>query len=119
VPKTEPLVDRVKPYLQRLNNREISIRAVAAELGVNPNYLGELLKPILDRIESTTKYRENRSKLKESRAKYREFLAKRVENDEITLETAAICANCSIRTIYRYVSKLRCARKGKGVTKCK
>jgi hypothetical protein len=106
VSENERLVDRVKPYIERLNNREVTILAVAAELGVNPNYLTKVLKPLLSRIESTTKYRKNRSNLRESRRKYREFLAKRVKSGEITVETAAICANCSIRTIYRYLDRI-------------
>ena len=114
MPKNARLVDRVKPYLDRLNAREISLRQVAAELGVHPTYLGEVAKPHLERVQSSTEYRRNRANLKESRSKYREFLAKRVQKGEITVETAAICANCSIRTIYRYLGKLP-AREGEKV----
>jgi hypothetical protein len=114
VSKKELLVDRVKPYLDRLNAREISLRQVAAELSTSETYLCEITKPLLRRIQSSTEYRRNRANLKESRSKYREFLAKRVKLGEITVETAAICANCSIRTIYRYVGKLP-AREGEKV----
>jgi hypothetical protein len=114
VPKKPLLVDRVKPYLDRLNARETTLRQVAAELSVHPTYLGGIVRPLLQRSESTTEYRRNRSNLKESRSKYREFLANRVKLGEISVETAAIHANCSIRTIYRYLNKIL-AREGEKV----
>lgn len=107
MPRAERLVDRVKPYLTPLNNRETTIRAVAAQLGVSETYLSTVVKPLLERVESSTKYRQNRSILKKTRSKYREFLAKQVEKGDISVETAAIEANCSIRTIYRYLDKIR------------
>ena len=97
------LVDRVKPYLPALNARQTTLRDVAKELQISETYLCTVAKPLLQRVESSTEYRKKRANLKENRTKYREFLANRAQKGEITIETAAVWANCSIRTMYRYL----------------
>jgi AraC-like DNA-binding protein len=100
------LKHRVKPYLPALERRELTLRKLAEILETNETYLCRLLKPDLKRAQSSTIYRRNRSVLKKTREKYRELLALQVKNKVLDLETAAAEANCSVRTLYRYLARV-------------
>jgi AraC-like DNA-binding protein len=99
------LKHRVKPYLPAIERRELSLRKLAEILETNETYLCKVLKPTLKRSQSSTIYRRNRSVLKKTREKYRELLAIQVKNRLLDVETAAAEANCSVRTLYRYLAR--------------
>lgn len=100
------LVDKVKPYIAAIEARQLSIKRAAEILKTDPTYLCKVLKPILKRKQSTTIYRKNRTILKKSRGKFREMVALEVRAGRISVEIAAETANCSVRTIYRYLTRV-------------
>lgn len=93
-----------KKYLDLLQKRKLTKRALALHLNVSESYLCRItdaLPPGKVRAE-----RNARSALAAARRQHRIKLAKRVQAGTLRLETAAAKANCSERTMYRYLCRL-------------
>lgn len=91
--------------LAALAARKITKTALANELGISPTYLSRntpALPPGPVRAQ-----RQAIHDLFASRRNHREKLAKQVISGRRGLDSAAKEANCSIRTMYRYVCKLK------------
>lgn len=85
--------------------RKLTKRALAAKLGISVGYLSRItprLPPGPIRAQ-----RLETAKLFATRKAYRDRLAKQVVNGRRSLTSAAKEAHCSIRTMYRYVCKLK------------
>lgn len=106
----KPLRERLTPQmLDDLKNRRVTDAALAKQLGVNPNYLNFVFNSVLKQHRIRGKESEKREKERElvqSRRQMRIKQAKRVLNGVISLEKAAKLANCSERTMRRYVEKV-------------
>lgn len=100
------VLERALAHLDELNSRELTLRELATLLETNESYLSRILSGYLDRVESSTKYREKRSKLAKSRRFLREKHANMVRSGQESLKKAAFHCKCSERTIRRYISRL-------------
>lgn len=98
------LITRIGPYFQALTEREITKRALAEQLGVSYTYLCKLA-PKLPPSAKTATRKHNHALLK-ARKEYRQELAEQVKSGHISLAAAATQANCSERTLRRYMEKL-------------
>ena len=98
--------DLVTPELRDdLYHRRITTRALAARLGCSENRLSRLFPgkapgPVAQAL------REKR-KLKEMRHEFRIRLALDVLEHGLTIRKAALQANCTERSMYRYVEEAR------------
>lgn len=90
-----------KKQLHDLESRRITKRALAATLNVSESYLSRKTPPLPK--GATRAAREAASQLAALRRQHREKLALRVKKGQLKLETAARRANCSVRTLYRYL----------------
>lgn len=91
--------------LKALESRKITKTALAQQIGVSSAYLSRntpKLPPGPVRAQ-----RIQTHKLFETRRIFRTKLANQVISGNRTLESAAKQAHCSIRTMYRYVCKLK------------
>lgn len=98
-------MDLTKKQLAALATRKITKRALAAKLGVSETYLVRCtpaLPPGKTQLE-----RKARSAIYEARREFRTKMARQVMSRRRSLESAAKEANCSTRTMYRYLCKLR------------
>jgi transposase len=105
--KPKPLKDRLtQALLQRLRTRKITNREAAEQLNVSETYLSRTVAAMQEKEPGvTTAERAAASELAAERRAYRERLAKDVKNGVVDIATAAKRANCSERTISRYVAK--------------
>lgn len=91
--------------LKALSSRKLTKVALAVKLGVSASYISRITPPLppgpirAQRLET--------AKLFATRKAYRQKLAKQVEKGRRSLESAAKEAHCSLRTMYRYVCKLK------------
>lgn len=92
-----------KKYQRLLAKRKITKREVAAILGVSESYLCRITEPLPKGPDRAR--REAASELAAARRKHRMKLAKQVAAGRLKLETAATRANCSLRTMYRYLER--------------
>lgn len=90
---------RVRPYLEALKSRSTTNRDVAALLGCNEQTLCRVLKGIGAKKEPAID-RTAQTKLNKARKAFREHVANTMSPEE-----AALAANVSVRTIYRYIKK--------------
>lgn len=95
-----PLKVRVQPYLEDLRTREITVKALATQLGVGYTYLSRLLHQLGHRPEPGQRQKDRL--LRQARKEYREQLA-RTES----IDKAAQLAYCHPRTIRRILAKLK------------
>lgn len=106
----QPLRERLTPeMIDDLKNRRVTDVQLAKQLDVNPNYLNYVFNSVIKekRIRGpVSEKREKERDLVESRRQMRIKQAKRVINGRISLEKAANLANCSVRTMRRYVEKV-------------
>lgn len=100
------IFDRAQPYVQALENRELTIRKLAGMLGCSESRLSRVLSGHLKRVQSTTKTRQLRTKLLESRREMRKKHAILVKSKQKSLKRAAADAKCSERTMRRYIGAL-------------
>ena len=100
------ILERCEPYIQALEAREMTIRALAEILGCNECYLSRTLSGRLKRTESTTRLRKKQSKLFESRKEMRQRHAFLVKTGLKSLKKGAADARCSERTLRRYIAAL-------------
>lgn len=102
----KPLIDRLpKRLLEQLRKRKITNAEAAAEMGVCETYLSRVVASIQTKEPGkVNSARVEAAKLAAARRLYREQLAKDVKNEVMDLGTAAVRANCSIRTMQRYVA---------------
>lgn len=100
------LLERCAPYIEALEARELTIRALAEMLGCNECYLSRTLSGHLNRVESTTKLRKKQAKLFESRKEMRQKHANLVKKGLKSLKKGAADARCSERTLRRYIDAL-------------
>lgn len=100
------LLERAQPYIEALEARRLTIRALALLLGCSESYLSRLLSGRLKRVQSTTKTRRLRTKLLESRREMRKKHANLVKNKQKSLKKASADAKCSERTMRRYIAAL-------------
>lgn len=94
-----------KKALAALAARKMTKTELAHSLGVSPTYLSRNT-PKLPPGPIRAK-RQAAQRLFETRKAYRLQLANRVFKGRLSLDAAAKEAHCSIRTIYRYVCKLK------------
>jgi|EndMetStandDraft_7_1072992.scaffolds.fasta_scaffold197306_2 hypothetical protein len=94
-----------KKQLKDLAARKITKRALAAQLGVSETYLVRCT-PALPPGKTQIQRRAN-SVFYEARREFRTKMAKQVMSRRRSLESAAKEANCSTRTMYRYICKLK------------
>lgn len=91
--------------LEQLAERVITKKAAADALGISHSYLCRITPNL-----PPGPHRERRraaTSLMQSRRTHRLRLAKAVEDGKRSLASAAKHANCSERTMYRYVCKLK------------
>lgn len=103
------LKDRLTPgILEALAKRKASAKSVAALYNVSEAYLSRTLKELhLHKIPAPTMEQKRTSKmLKANRTAHRLALAKQVLASK-PIRIAAREANCSIRTMYRYVELIK------------
>lgn len=102
----KPLVDRLTPtMLERLRTRKIKNKDAAERLGVCETYLSRVVSSMQEKEPGqTTQQRSEASLLANERRHHRERLAKEVKNGQLDVAQAAERANCSERTIMRYVA---------------
>ena len=93
------LRDRIKPFLPKIVTRELTNRAVAAELGVAEESISRVLKQ-LKVVREEAPNSLAKKELNEARRAHRAEVAK-----TMSIKAAAQAANCSIRTIYRLRKK--------------
>lgn len=103
----KPLVERLtKRLLERLRTRKMTNAEAAEELGVSETYLSRTVAALQSKVPGETVIARNEaSALATERRLYRERLAKEIKNGQLDLATAAKRANCSERTMSRYVAK--------------
>lgn len=103
---TKPLRDRLtKTMLKQLRLRTLSNAEAAEQMGVSEHYLSRTVAAIQQKEPGQTLLaRKTASKLATVRRQHRERLAKEVKNGTLGIATAARRANCSLRTMSRYVS---------------
>jgi hypothetical protein len=89
--------------------RKLSANALANLFGYRESYvLATLSRLGIKRPQngvSTYQIQKKNAVLASTRREFRDFLAKKVKKSEISLEKAAEIANCSERTMRRYVDK--------------
>ncbi len=93
------LRDLIRPYLPKLISREMTNRAVAAQLNVSETHLCRVLKQ-LKVIKEAAPNSQARKALNTARKEYRVAVA-----NSMTIQDAAAAAGCSTRTIYRLRGK--------------
>lgn len=93
------LSDDLKPYIERLQRREISAREVALALGTHESYVCRVLKRMKVVREAIVK-KPSTKEINAARAEHRLRVAK-----TLSVTDAARAAGCSVRTIYRLRSK--------------
>lgn len=104
-----PLTQRLAPgILEAIAQRKTTVKAVARLYGVSEGYLSRTLKSLkLQRIPApTVAHKRNSKVLKAVRTQFRLELAKKALNGS-PVQLLAREANCSVRTIYRYVELLK------------
>lgn len=92
-----------KRDLAALHARRTTKTALAHKLGISPTYLMRITPPLP--LGPVVAQRKAQSKLATSRKAHRERLAIKVVAGK-SIEKAAVEANCSVRTMYRYVCRL-------------
>lgn len=98
------LIKRVTPeHLQDYLDRRLSAKDLACLYETKPQYVRKALPPRPKRAEDRLKKPE----LVRARREYRGLLAGKVDKGELTIEEAAKQAFCTVRTMYRYLSKAR------------
>jgi AraC-like DNA-binding protein len=106
----KPLRERLTPQMiDDLKHRRVTDAQLAEQLGVNEKYLNYVFNSVLKqrRIRGkVSEKRENERKLVLARRQMRIKQAKKVLNGRISLEKAAKDANCSTRTMRRYVERV-------------
>lgn len=114
----KPLKDRLtKAVLQKLHDRKMTNKEAADLYGVSETYMSRTVASLQDkRPGETTSARKAASKLFAARRQTREQLAKKVKNGELGLAAAATRANCSERTMARYVAAYTPARRQRKAT---
>ncbi len=100
------ILERAQPHLQALEQRLLTVRALATMLGCNESYLSRVLSGHVQRVESPAAVRKKRSKLAQMRKKMREKHALLVKTGRKSLKKGAADAKCSERTLRRYISLL-------------
>lgn len=111
----KPLIKRLtKPLLLKLQRRKMTNAEAAAELGVSEPYLSRTVAAIQQKEPGkTTAARKAASKIAAARRQHREQLAKEVKNGKLDVDAAARSANCSTRTMQRYVAAYVPARRNR------
>lgn len=107
--RPKALINRLgKRLLAQLRTRKITNREAAEQLGVSEWYLSRVVRSLQEKEPGkTTAQRAEAAKLAATRTKMREILAKKVLKNQITLAEAALQANCTERTIQRYMALYR------------
>ena len=98
------LITRLGPWFEALGAREVTKKALAAQLGVSYTYLCRLtpkLKPA-----PANQARNHNHALAVARKEFRTELAQQVARKQLTLQEAAERAHCSERTMRRYLEKV-------------
>lgn len=105
----KPLRDRLtKDILNRLRTRKLSNREAAEMFSVSEAYLSRTVAAIQSKEPGkTTAHRAAAHKLAVARRQTREMYARQVKNGELDIRTAAKRANCSERTMSRFVEAYR------------
>lgn len=107
----KPLAERLtQTMLKQLRTRKLTNAEAAEQLGVSETYLSRTVAAIQEKEPGKTTAARNAShKLYVTRRQTRETLAKKVlaKRQPITLAEAAKQANCSQRTMMRYVAAYR------------
>lgn len=100
------LLERAQPYIDELEKRALTIRALAEILTCNESYLSRTLSGHLKRSQSSTKERQKRKEMSFCRKQMRQKHAVSVKSGGKSLKKAAADARCSERTIRRYIKNL-------------
>jgi transposase len=106
--RPKPLKERLTPELVRaLEDRTMTNSEVAAILDVNPAYLSTVFNTISRKKRGPVReQREWMRDLVAARRDVRVQEARKVAQGRKSIEQAALDANCSERTIRRYVEKV-------------
>lgn len=83
-------------------NRRLTTKDIANMYGVSPVYVTRVLPK---RAYSNQKV--YKAQLRATREEYRNGLAQQVIDKKMAVEEAARCAGCSVRTMFRHISKVR------------
>lgn len=94
--------------LEMLRLRQVTNRQVAAQAGVSEEHLARVLASMgIQKVRGEVVARRAAVReLADERRKHRQNLAKSVISGKLTIETAAAQAECSERTLYRYIKRL-------------
>lgn len=100
------LLEQAQPYLEALEQRKLTVRALASILNCNESYLSRILSNRVQRIESQAKIRQKHSKLFALRKEMRKKHAILVKSGKKSLKKGAADAKCSERTLRRYIASI-------------
>lgn len=105
----KPLIDRLTPsLLKKLQSRKITNSEAANSLNVSETYLSRVVATLQTKEPGKTRIeREAAKTLFKARLNTRALLAKEVIKGTKTLAKACKSANCSERTMLRWVAKYR------------
>jgi transposase len=111
----KPLKDRLtKALLDKLRRRKMLNSEAAAQLGVSESYLSRTVATMQEKEPGqTSTARKQAAELAQQRRQHRERLAKEVKNGDLDVNAAAQRANCSERTMQRYVAAYVPARRAR------
>ena len=107
--KPKPLRERLtKAMLNDLYERKVTNRVAADIMGVSETHLSRVVASIQGKTPGvTTQVRQAARKITKTRIEVRRQLAKKVNKGRMTIAEAAKQADCSERTIFRYVAQYR------------
>jgi AraC-like DNA-binding protein len=108
--RTNTLAHKLTPdILDQLQSRSVKHQDIAEQLNVSPTHLSRTLAeqkfkrtPSPDVIE-----RKKASLIYRARAENRQVIAQKVVNKTLDIKTAQEIANCSERTLRRYMAKIK------------
>jgi hypothetical protein len=105
--KPLPLPKRIsKTVLERLRKRKMTNAEAAEHYGVSVTYLSRVVAAMQDKVPGPVRQsRAANAAIYAQRKRTRETLAKAVARGDKGLEKAAEQANCSVRTMRRYVAQ--------------
>lgn len=107
--KPKPLIQRLTPtLLKQLQQRKVTNSEAADKLGVSHTYLSRVVSALQKKEPGKTiAHRKAASEIYGTRRQFREKLAKAVLAGRKTTPEAAAEAQCSERTMFRYVASYR------------
>lgn len=95
--------------VEQLRSREITVRALAAKLGVSESWLSRNYSARVIGRKPSMRLADlvHKRALTKTRREYRALLARKVLSNELSVHDAASQAACTVRTMYRCIKELK------------